>query len=83
MGRNFHNPKDYEWKGDKAGEMLVCVDAGDTLFAVFNDGLCEVALNAYMAGKMRGEEVGEENAKREIRRSLGINEQGAAGEVDR
>lgn len=62
MTRNFHDPKDYEWKDD--GNMIVCTDiSGKTLFAVFNEGLRAVALNAYHAGLNHGKPIGREELR--------------------
>lgn len=76
MGRNWHSPKHYTWRGIEPGEMLVCTNpqTGEVLLALFNDGPLDVAVNAYWSGYQKGVAAGREEAREEIRRALGLQE---------
>lgn len=79
MGRNAVKTEDFVFRdssgghGPGTGGQLVVTDhAGNHLVVCWNDSFHEVILEAYRAGFFKGEKKGAEDARRDIRRALGI-----------
>ena len=84
MSRNFYKGDGPEvtWVGfDDGGRSVdgaLIVMNDESLpghrFTVFNEGLRSMLYNAYMAGRSHGRTSGRDEARGEMRRSLGINQ---------
>lgn len=73
MSRNYHQGKHYEW--ERRGDLIICSDAGDRLFTLFDEGGENNMINVYMKGRSDGERRGRLKLQAELRGLLGEDKQ--------